>query len=92
MTDNVRLLNWQEILDQMLSLLPPQWRANFTGKILRRLMVAFALVMEALYGLLAKVLRLAIVATSEGETLRQLVAGFGMTTYGGIAPVAWVTV
>jgi uncharacterized phage protein gp47/JayE len=88
--DNVRLLNWQEILDQMLSLLPPQWRANFTGKILRRLMVAFALVMEALYGLLAKVLRLAIVATSEGETLRQLVAGFGMTTYGGIASVAWV--
>lgn len=90
MSDNVRLLNWQEILDQMLSLLPPQWRANFTGKILRRLMVAFALVMEALYGLLAKVLRLAIVATSDGETLRQLVAGFGMTTYGGIASVAWV--
>ena len=88
--DNVRLLTWQEILDQMLSLLPPQWRANFTGKILRRLMVAFALVMEALYGLLAKVLRLAIVATSEGETLRQLVAGFGMTAYGGIAAIAWV--
>lgn len=81
----VRFLTWQEVLDQLLSFLPPQWRANFTGKITKRLFVTYSLAMEGLYGLLAKVLRLAIVATSEGEYLRDLVAGFGMSAYGGVA-------
>lgn len=85
-----RFLTWQEVLDQILSFLPPQWRANFTGKILKRLLVAFSLSMEGLYGMLAKVLRLSIVATSEGRWLRGLVAGFGMTTYGGLRAVAVV--
>jgi hypothetical protein len=65
-----RFLTWQEILDQVLSFLPPEWRANFTGKILKRLLVAFALSMEGLYAMIAKVLRLAIIATSEGRWLR----------------------
>lgn len=90
MTDRVRFLTWQEVLDQVLSFLPPQWRANFTGKILKRLLVAFALSMESLYGLLARVLRLSILATSEGRWLRGLVAGFGMTANGGIAAIAAV--
>lgn len=90
MTDRVRFLTWQEVLDQVLSFLPPQWRANFTGKILKRLLVAFALAMEGLYGLLARVLRLSILATSEGRWLRGLVAGFGMTANGGIAAIAVV--
>ena len=85
-----RFLTWQELLDQMISFLPPQWRANFTGKVLKRLMVAFALVMEGLYGLLAQVLRLSIISTSEGIYLRELVAGIGMETYGGIAAIATV--
>lgn len=90
MADNVRFLTWQEVLDQMLSFLPPQWRANFTGKIFKRLLVAFSLSVEALYGFLSHVLRMAIVATSEGQWLRQLVAGWGMTAYGGVAAVAAV--
>lgn len=80
-----KFLTWQEASDQVISFLPPQWRANFTGKVLKRLIVAFALVMEGLYGLLAQVLRLSIVSTSEGVYLRSLVAGFGMTAYGGVA-------
>jgi len=90
MADNVRFLTWQEVLDQMLSFLPPQWRANFTGKIFKRLLVSFSLSVEALYGFLSHVLRMAIVATSEGQWLRQLVAGYGMTAYGGVAAVAAV--
>jgi uncharacterized phage protein gp47/JayE len=90
MTDRVRFLTWQEVLDQVLSFLPPEWRANFTGKILKRLLVAFALSMEGLYGLLARVLRLSILATSEGRWLRSLVAGLGMTAYGGVAAIAGV--
>jgi uncharacterized phage protein gp47/JayE len=85
-----RFLTWQEILDQVLSFLPPEWRANFTGKILKRLLVAFALSMEGLYAMIAKVLRLAIIATSEGRWLRALVAGFGMVAYGGLPAVAVV--
>lgn len=85
-----RFLTWQEVLDQLLSFLPPDWRANFTGKILKRLLVAFALSAEGIYGMLAKVLRLSIVATSEGRWLRSLVAGFGMGTYGGLPAVAVV--
>lgn len=84
MTDRIDFLTWQEVLDQLLSLLPPQWRANFTGKVLKRLLVAFSLSLEALYALLAKVLRLAIISTSEGQWLRSLVAGFGMNAYAGI--------
>lgn len=80
-----KFLTWQEVLDQMISFLPPQWRANFTGKILKRLMVAFALSMEGLYGLAAQVLRLSIVATSEGSYLRDLVRGWGMRSFDGIA-------
>lgn len=88
MSDNIRFLSWQEILDQLLSLLPPQWRANFTGKVLKRLLVAIALSLEALYGLLAKVLRLAILETSEGRWLRAVVAGLGMSAYSGIKATA----
>lgn len=90
MADNVRFLTWQEVLDQLLSFLPPQWRANFTGKVLKRLFVAFALTLEGLYGLLAKVLRLSIISTSEGRWLRLLVRGIGMSAYGGVAAVAQV--
>ena len=85
-----KFLTWQEVLDRQISFLPPQWRANFTGKVLKRLMVAFALVMEGLYGLAAQVLRLSVVATSEGAYLRDLVRGWGMTSYDGIAAVATV--
>ncbi|MBT9316275.1 baseplate J/gp47 family protein [Leptothoe spongobia] len=88
MSDRVDFLTWQEILDKLLSLLPPQWRANFTGKVLKRLLVAFSLSLEALYALLAKVLRLAIISTSEGQWLRALVAGFGMESYAGVAATA----
>jgi uncharacterized phage protein gp47/JayE len=90
MADNVRFLTWQEVLDQMLSFLPPQWRANFTGKLFKRLLVAFSLSMEGLYGFLSHVLRMSILATSEGQWLRQLVAGFGMSANAGIAAVAAV--
>lgn len=86
-------LNWQEVLEQILSFLPPSWRANLTGKVLKRLLVAFALSMEALYALLARLLRLSIVATSEGQWLRSLVAAFNMETYAGtkaIAPVRFI--
>jgi uncharacterized phage protein gp47/JayE len=82
---NPYFLTWQEVLDQLLSFLPPSWRASFTGKVLKRLLVAFALATEALYALLARLLRLSIIATSEGAWLKALVAGLSMTSYQGTA-------
>jgi uncharacterized phage protein gp47/JayE len=90
MADRTYFLNWQEVLEQLLSFLPPSWRSNLSGKILKRLLVAFSLAVEALYALLARLLRLSIVATSEGFYLRSLVSAFNMTTYAGtkaIVPV-----
>lgn len=84
---NPYFLNWQEVLEQLLSFLPPSWRANFSGKVLKRLLVAFSLATEALYALLARLLRLAIVATSEGQWLRSLVSAFNMETYAGVAAI-----
>ena len=85
MSDQVNLLTWQEVLDQLLSFLPPSWRANASGKILKRLLVAFALSAESLYAWMAKILRLSIISTSEGGWLKALVAGMGMVTQDGIA-------
>lgn len=82
---NPYFLSWQEVTDQILSFLPPSWRANFSGKVLKRLIVAYAVATEALYALLARLLRLAIIASSEGEWLRSLVAGMGMDTFSGTA-------
>jgi len=90
MAPRVYFLNWQEVLEQILSFLPPSWRANLAGKVLKRLLVAFALAVEAMYALLARLLRLSIVATSEGEYLRSLVLAFNLETYAGtkaIVPV-----
>lgn len=84
MANNPYFLTWQEVLDQLISFLPPAWRP-VTGKVLTRLLVAVSLAIEALYALLARLLRLSIIATSEGEWLKALVAGFGMTTFAGTA-------
>lgn len=82
MANNPYFLTWEEVLDQMISTLPPQWRP-VTGKVLTRLLTAIALAIEALYALLARVLRLSILATSEGDWLRSLVASWGMRPFGG---------
>lgn len=84
MSDRVSFPTYQIILEQMLSYLPPQWKAGFTGKVIYRLLVAVALSIEAAYALLAKLLRLAIPATSEGIWLRDWVRGVNMVTFGGI--------
>lgn len=52
--------------------------------------MAFSIALEGLYGLMARILRLSIIASSEGEWLRSLVAGFGMRTYGGSAAIVEV--
>jgi uncharacterized phage protein gp47/JayE len=90
MADDVQFLTWREIYDQIVSFFPPSWRVNLPGKVLARLLVAYSLALEGLYGLLAKVRRLAIISTSEGTWLRGLVAGFGMTTFAGIKSSAVV--
>lgn len=84
MANEPYFLTWQEVLDQLLSYLPPSWRANMAGKVLKRLLVAFSLAVEALYALLARVTRLSVIATSEGKYLRSLVASIGMQAYGGV--------
>jgi uncharacterized phage protein gp47/JayE len=88
---NPYFLTYQEIADQIVSTLPPQWQANLTGKVLKRLIVAYALVLEGLYALLARLLRLAIPITSEGGWLRALVQGIGMEAYGGTKAQVLVT-
>lgn len=90
MAANPRFLTWREVYDQILSFLPPSWRANLPGKVLARLLVAYSLALEGLYGLLAQVLRLSIISTSEGRWLRGLVAGFGMATFAGVKSSAIV--
>lgn len=85
MANKIHFLTWQEVVEQMLSYLPPSWRTNQAGKVMKRLIVAYALAVEQIYALLARLLRLSIVATSEGEWLRALVQGFNMETYGGTA-------
>jgi len=84
MASDPYFLTYEEITDQILAMLPPQWRANMTGKVLKRLIVAYAIALEALYALLARLLRLSIISTSEGGWLRAIVAGIGMETYSGI--------
>ncbi len=54
------------------------------GKVLKRLIIALAIAIEGLYAMSAKVLRLSIIATSQDEFLRSLVAGFGMEAHGGV--------
>jgi len=83
-SDRVHFKSHPQIIDEVLSYLPAQWRAGFTGKVLYRLILAFALSLEASYALLAKLLRLAIPATSEGVWLRAWVRGVNMETQGGI--------
>jgi uncharacterized phage protein gp47/JayE len=83
-SDRVHFKSHPQIVDEVLSYLPAQWRAGFTGKVLYRLILAFALSLEASYALLAKLLRLAIPATSEGVWLRAWVRGVNMETQGGI--------
>lgn len=80
---NPYFLSFEEIVDQLVSFLPPSWRSQFSGKVLKRLIVAYAVATEALYALLARLLRLSIIATSEREWLRALVAGMAMDTFGG---------
>ncbi|MBT9159556.1 MAG: hypothetical protein DDT26_00815 [Dehalococcoidia bacterium] len=90
-SDRVWFLEWREVLDQIQSFLPPDWRANFTGKVLQRLLAAISVAIEGLYALLAQVLRLSIISTSSGKWLRGLVAGFLMGTYGGVKAQVPVT-
>lgn len=90
MANNPWFLSYDEVFDQLQSFLPPSWRATLPGKVLGRLLVAFSLAVESLYALLARVLRLAIIATSEGKWLRALVEGFGMVPYQGVSATATV--
>lgn len=84
MAANPYFLSADEITDQVISYLPPAWQANFTGKILKRLIVACAYAIEGLYALSAQLLRLAIPITSEGEWLRAWARSIGLVPYGGV--------
>lgn len=84
MAANPYFLSADEIADQVISYLPPAWQANFTGKILKRLIVACAYAIEGLYALSAQLLRLAIPITSEGEWLRAWARSIGLTPYSGV--------
>lgn len=84
MAANPYFLSADEIADQIISYLPPAWQANFTGKVLKRLIVASAYAIEGLYALSAQVLRLAIPITSEDEWLRAWARSIGISTYNGV--------
>lgn len=84
MAANPYFLSADEIVDQVISYLPPQWQANMTGKVLKRLIVAIAYAIEGLYALLAQLLRLSIPITSEGEWLRAWAQSIGMVPYAGV--------
>jgi uncharacterized phage protein gp47/JayE len=90
MASDPYFLTYEEIVDQIILMLPPQWRAAMTGKVLKRLIVAIAISIEQLYAMMARLLRLSIIATSEGGWLKAIVAGFGMETYGGVAATVGV--
>lgn len=84
MTQQPYFLTWEEVIDQLLSFLPASWRAGASGKVIKRLLVAVAFAIEAVYAQLARVLRLALPATSEKEYLRAIASGFGMEFYDGL--------
>lgn len=75
---DIRFFNRAQIVDRILSLLPPEWQANFVGKVLFRLLVAFAAELEQVYGLLQRLIRLSFFATSTGQFLRDLTGGIGL--------------
>jgi uncharacterized phage protein gp47/JayE len=72
-----------QIRDRLESYFPEQWQAGRTGRVTKRLITAFSLALASVYAAQARILRLSIVATSEGEALRELVAGWGMSTIPG---------
>ncbi|MGL5064646.1 MAG: baseplate J/gp47 family protein [Microcoleus sp.] len=84
MAANPYFLSADEVVDQIISYLPPSWQANFTGKVLKRLIVAVAYAIEGLYALSAQLLRLAIPITSEGRFLQAWARSIGMTPYSGV--------
>lgn len=84
MEDPIRFPDWREILDSLMGWLPAVWR-QVTGKVSQRLLVAFALALEGVYGALQRVLRLAFPATSEGEWLRAIARSWGMEPFEGVA-------